>query len=104
MRIFLTLAAAMLLAAPAMATKPTPDTLLGGPAGSGEKAPADPSLFLEANTYRFAQPYRTERGTTVEACAHMCSSDGNCASWTLTQATFQIGPRCELNKTPGTTS
>ncbi|MEL6862540.1 MAG: PAN domain-containing protein, partial [Pseudomonadota bacterium] len=49
-------------------------------------------------------PYRTERGTTAEACAHMCSSDGNCASWTLTAATFQIGPRCELKQTPGTTS
>ncbi len=104
MRIFLTATAAMLIASPAMATKPTPDTLLGGPVGSGEEAPADPSLFLEANTYRFAQPYRSERGTTAEACAHMCSSDGNCDSWTLTPATFQIGPRCELKQTPGTTS
>ena len=103
MRILLTLTAAMLIAAPAMATKPTPDTLLGGPAGSGEDAP-DPSVFIEKNTYRFGQPYRTERGSTAEACAHMCSSDGKCASWSLTPATFQIGPRCELKLTPGMTS
>ncbi|MEL6862576.1 MAG: hypothetical protein AAGL11_12115, partial [Pseudomonadota bacterium] len=61
MRIFLTVTAAMLIASPAMATKPTPDTLLGGPVGSGEEAPADPSVFLEANTYRRARCDTAER-------------------------------------------
>lgn len=103
MRILLTLTAAILMAAPAMATKPTPDTLLGGPAGSEADA-QETGLFVEENTYRFGQPYRSERGSTAEACAHMCSSDGNCASWSLTPATFQIGPRCELKLTPGMTS
>ena len=98
MRILLAATAALLATAPALATKPTPETLAGGPESEA------PGLFVEDNTYRFAQPYRSERGTSPEACAHMCSSDNNCASWSLTPATFQIGPRCELKRTPGRTS
>lgn len=100
MRILLAATAALFATAPALATKPTPETLAGGP----EEAQSEPGLFVENNTYRFAQPYRSERGTSPEACAHMCSSDNNCASWSLTAATFQMGPRCELKRTPGRTS
>lgn len=99
MRIMLTAIAALLATAPALANKPAPDTLAGGPADSGQDAA--PTLFVEANTYRYAQPYRSERGTSPESCAHICSSDTACAAWTLTPATFQIGPLCELKRTPG---
>lgn len=102
MRILLTAAAALFITAPALATKPTPDTLAGGPTETAQEAQA--RLFVEANTYRYAQPYRSERGTSAEACAHMCSSDNVCAAWTLTPASFQTGPRCELKRTPGRTS
>lgn len=98
MRILLAATAALFATAPALATKPTPETLAGGPEAEA------PGLFVENNTYRFAQPYRSERGTSPESCAHMCSSDNNCASWSLTAATFQMGPRCELKRTPGRTS
>ena len=77
--------AVALIAAPALA-----DTSLdGGP------------LTVEDNTYRFGDLYRSERGTTIEACAKMCSSDSVCASWSLVPATFRMGPRCELKQTPG---
>ena len=58
-------------------------------------------LAFEDDTYRFGDLYRSERGTTVEACAQMCTADSACASWSLTPATFRLGPRCELKRTPG---
>lgn len=104
MRILLSSLAAALIAAPAMATKPTPEVLYGGPSETAAETSATQKVFVEDNTYRFAQPYRSERGTTAEACAYVCSSDRNCAAWSLTPATFQLGPRCELKQTPGTAS
>ena len=102
MRILLTATAALFATAPALASKPAPDTLAGGPVETAQDAPAD--LFVEKNTYRYAQPYRSERGTSAEACEHICSTDTACAAWTLTPASFETGPRCELKRTPGKTS
>lgn len=95
MRILLPLMIATLLSAPAQAVKPTPeapDALAGAP------------ILVEEDTYRYGYPYRSERGTTVEACAMACSNDASCAAWSLTPATFKMGPRCELKKAPGETS
>ncbi len=96
MRIVTVLMAACLFALPANATKPTPDepvpALAGGP------------LVVETNTYRFGDTYRSERGTSGEACAKICNGDPNCAAWSLTPATFKMGPRCELKTNPGTAS
>lgn len=95
MRIVLPVLAAALFAAPAMAVKPTPeapDALAGAP------------IVAEENTYRFGYPYRSERGTTVDACALACNRDASCAAWSLTPATFKIGPRCELKRAPGAAS
>lgn len=88
MRILPVLIAAMVFTAPALAEKPTPDV----------------SVTFEADTYRYGDLYRSERGTTVEDCSLMCSRDSSCASWTLTPATFRLGPRCELKRTPGAAS
>lgn len=88
MRVLPVLFAAMAFAAPALAEKPAPET----------------KVTFEADTYRYGDLYRSDRGTSVEACAAMCSSDTACASWTLTPATFRLGPRCELKRTPGATS
>ncbi len=85
MRALSSLIALAVFAAPAFAE----DTLQGG------------VLAVEDDTYRFGDLYRSERGTTVEACAQMCTADMACASWSLTPATFRIGPRCELKRTPG---
>ena len=88
MRFLPVLLAAAMLASPAIAEKPTTET----------------KISFEADTYRFGDLYRSERGTTAEACAQMCNQDNMCAAWTLTPATFQIGPRCELKRTPGAAS
>lgn len=85
MRVLPVLIAAAAFAAPALAEKPQPEV----------------KITYEADTYRFAEVYRSERGTTVEACAMMCNRDRACASWSLTPATFRIGPRCELKSAPG---
>lgn len=85
MRLVSALLAATLLTAPALAA-PTAE----------EKSPA-----YEVNTYRFGYPYRSERGTTAEACEQMCNRDGSCAVWSLTPATFKVGPRCELKRAVG---
>ena len=85
MRALSSLIALAVFASPALAE----DTLEGG------------VLAFEENTYRFGDLYRSERGTTVEACAEMCTADRACASWSLTPATFRVGPRCELKRTPG---
>jgi len=88
MRVLPVLFAAMVFTAPALAEKPASET----------------KVTFEADTYRFGDLYRSERGTSIEACATMCSRDAGCASWTLTPATFRLGPRCELKRTPGATS
>ena len=62
---------------------------------------SETTTFMEADTYRFGDLYRSERGSTAEACAQMCDGDADCASWSLTPATFRIGPRCELKRTTG---
>ena len=85
MRALSSLVALAVFASPALAE----DALKGG------------VLAFEENTYRFGDLYRSERGTTVEACAEMCTADRACASWSLTPATFRLGPRCELKRTPG---
>ena len=85
MRALSSLIALAVFASPALAE----DALQGG------------VLAFEENTYRFGDLYRSERGTTLEACAEMCTADRACASWSLTPATFRVGPRCELKRTPG---
>ncbi|MEL6692221.1 MAG: hypothetical protein AAFQ12_04210 [Pseudomonadota bacterium] len=85
MRALSSLVALAVFASPAIAE----DALQGG------------VLAFEDDTYRFGDLYRSERGTTVEACAQMCTADSACASWSLTPATFRLGPRCELKRTPG---
>lgn len=85
MRALSSLIALAVFASPALAD----DALQGG------------VLAFEENTYRFGDLYRSERGTTVEACAQMCTADTACASWSLTPATFRLGPRCEMKRTPG---
>ena len=91
MRAFPALFAIAMFAVPAFADNALQggDALQGGP------------LTVEDNTYRFGDLYHSERGTTVEACAQMCTADQGCASWSLTPATFRMGPRCELKRTPG---
>ncbi len=88
MRCVPVLLAAILMSSPAIAEKPA----------------AESKITFEADTYRFGDLYRSERGTTAEACAQMCNQDRMCAAWSLTPATFQIGPRCELKRTPGAAS
>jgi len=68
--------------------------LLGGPEGSRLNG-------HEPDTYRFGYPYKSSRGTTPYACASQCDSDATCAAWSLTPATFRIGPRCELKRSIG---
>jgi hypothetical protein len=91
MRAFPALFAIAMFAVPAFA-----DTALQG----GDALQGGP-LTVEDNTYRFGDLYHSERGTTVEACAQKCTADQSCASWSLTPATFRMGPRCELKRTPG---
>ncbi|MEL7109361.1 MAG: PAN domain-containing protein [Pseudomonadota bacterium] len=74
-----------------------------GPA-SAEKAEPKVNIAYETNTYRFGEILRSERGTTIEDCAMMCSQDRACMSWTLVPATFRMGPRCELKTSPGVAS
>lgn len=85
MRALPSLIALVMLTAPAIAE----DALQGAP------------IAVEDNTYRFGDLYRSERGTTVDDCAQMCTTDSSCASWSLVPATFRMGPRCELKRTPG---
>ena len=66
-----------------------------------EASASETTTFMETDTYRFGDLYRSERGSTAEACAQMCDGDADCASWSLTPATFRIGPRCELKRTTG---
>ena len=66
-----------------------------------EASASEISTVVETDTYRFGDLYRSERGTTAEACAQMCNGEQACASWSLTPATFKLGPRCELKKSPG---
>ena len=94
MRVLPVFFAAMVFTAPALAETPA---LAGAP-------DAETKITFEADTYRYGDLYRSERGTSVEACALMCSRDSACASWSLTPATFRLGPRCELKRTPGATS
>ena len=88
---------AILLAAPAHATKPTPDTPDDGALAGG------PILF-EENTYRFGNTLRSEPGTSAEACAQLCSEDTRCAAWSLTAKTYTREPRCEMKTNPGARS
>lgn len=74
-----------------------------GPAVA-EKTEPEVKIAYEENTYRFGQILRSERGTTIEECAIMCSQDRACMSWTLVPATFRMGPRCELKTSPGAAS
>ncbi len=61
-----------------------------------------PNMIVEPDTYRFGYPYRSERGTTPEQCAAQCEREARCAAWSLTPATFKVGPRCELKRKVGT--
>ena len=88
MRVLPVLFAALVFTGPALAEKPKPEV----------------KITYEADTYRFGTTYRSERGTGIEDCAMMCSRDGNCTTWSLTPATFRMGPRCELKSSPGTAS
>ncbi|MEM9178213.1 MAG: hypothetical protein AAGA89_00815 [Pseudomonadota bacterium] len=74
-----------------------------GPAHAETSKP-EVKITYEADTYRFGTTYHSERGTSIEECAMMCSRDGNCTTWSLTPATFRMGPRCELKSSPGTAS
>lgn len=65
---------------------------------------AEPATHYELNTYRQASTIASLRGSTPEACSAACSADAMCAAWTLTPATFRIGPRCELKRAPGRTT
>lgn len=78
-------------------------TLFAMPA-IAESSLAGENIAVEADTYRFGDLYRSERGTTAEACAQMCTADLACAAWSLTPATFRLGPRCELKRDPGSAS
>ena len=78
-------------------------TLFATPAIAETSLAGEP-ITVEADTYRFGDLYRSERGTTAEACAQMCTSDTACAAWSLTPATFRLGPRCELKRNPGSAS
>lgn len=91
MRVLPVLLAATLMASPAFAEKPTPDV-------------ETIEIAVENDTYRFGDLYRSQRATSVEACALVCRQESVCASWTLTPATFRKGPRCELKRTPGAAS
>ncbi|MEL7033107.1 MAG: hypothetical protein AAGL97_06580 [Pseudomonadota bacterium] len=88
MRVLPVLFAALVFVGPALAEKPKPEV----------------KIAYEADTYRFGTTYRSERGTSVEDCAMQCSADGACVSWSLTPATFRMGPRCELKASPGQAS
>lgn len=81
-------------------------TFLATPAFAEQSAPEIETIEIavENDTYRFGDLYRAQRGTTVEACALICRQESACASWTLTPATFRMGPRCELKRTPGAAS
>lgn len=61
----------------------------------------EPAAHYETNTYRQGSTMSSQRGTTPEACSAACSAEAMCAAWTLTPATFRIGPRCELKRSPG---
>ena len=74
-----------------------------GPAFAEASKP-EVKITYEADTYRFGTTYRSERGTSIEDCAMQCSADGACVSWSLTPATFRMGPRCELKASPGQAS
>ncbi|MEM6654096.1 MAG: PAN domain-containing protein [Pseudomonadota bacterium] len=95
MRVLSALIAAALIAAPAYAEKPVPHS---------DETPEAPALVYEKNTYRFAHLYRSEPGTTVEACARACDADNNCAAWSLSPASYNLEARCELKHTPGQAS
>ncbi|MEO1187639.1 MAG: hypothetical protein AAFW60_01095 [Pseudomonadota bacterium] len=88
MRVLPVLFAALVFTGPALAEKPKPEV----------------KITYEADTYRFGTTYRSERGTSIEDCAMQCSADGACVSWSLTPATFRMGPRCELKAAPGQAS
>lgn len=88
MRVLPVLFAALVFTGPALADTSKPEV----------------KITYEADTYRFGTTYRSERGTSIEDCAMLCSRDGNCTSWSLTPATFRMGPRCELKTSPGTAS
>lgn len=88
MRILPIILAAMVFATPAFAEKPTPEI----------------EITYDADTYRYGEVYRSERGTSVEDCAMMCNRDRGCVAWSLTPATFRMGPRCELKSAPGQAS
>jgi hypothetical protein len=67
-----------------------------------DSSPEEQKITVETDTYRFGDLYRSERGTTAEAYAQRCDGEMACAAWSLTPATFRLGPRCELKRTPGT--
>lgn len=67
-----------------------------------DASPKEQKITVETDTYRFGDLYRSDRGTTAEACAKTCDREMACAAWSLTPATFRLGPRCELKRTPGT--
>ncbi len=87
------LAAAAMVLAP-IGSADAEGELLGGPEGSRLNGHTP-------DTYRFGYPYRSSRGTTPYACASQCDSDATCAAWSLTPATFRMGPRCELKRSIG---
>lgn len=72
---------------------------MADPALKGGPQPAD--MIIEPDTYRFGYPYHSTRGESVEQCAALCTREARCSAWSLTPATFQIGPRCELKRKVG---
>ncbi len=98
MRILPALAAFALLAAPAFADHHA-KTVKVKTVPAPERLPAH-----EPDTYRFGYPYNAMRGTTPGQCEQMCNRDDSCAAWSLTPATFEVGPRCELKRSVGSAS
>ena len=99
MRFVPVLIAAICLALPAGATKPTPDA---PPSAPEDVALAGAPLVVQENTYRFGDMLRSEPTTDVDACAAACHADARCVAWSMTPASYTSEGRCELKANPGT--
>lgn len=51
---------------------------------------------IKSSVERANSAESSQRGTTPDACKALCEADRRCTSWTLTEPTFRIGPRCQL--------
>lgn len=74
--------------------------LIAGLPGLAMAAP-DLAVHMEPDTYRAANTYDSMRSAGTQACAAACAEDRRCAAWTVTPATFRLGPRCELKTSAG---